>query len=39
MIFKRKRSGIFHNFTMDVDPGYEYFDKFRGNIRMEYDGI
>ena len=24
MIFKGKRSGIFNNFTMDVDPGYKY---------------
>ena len=23
MIFKGKRSGIIHNFTMDVDPGYK----------------
>ena len=28
MIFKGKRSGIIHNFTMDVDPGYKYIDKF-----------
>ena len=24
MIFKGRRSGIIHNFTMDVDPGYIY---------------
>ena len=30
MIFKGKRSGIIHNFTMDVDPGYKYIEKFRG---------
>ena len=29
MIFKGKRSGIIHNFTMDVDPGYKYIEKFR----------
>ena len=23
MIFRGKRSGIIHNFTMDVDPGYK----------------
>ena len=33
MIFKGKRSGIIHNFTMDVDPGYKYIEKFRGNIQ------
>ena len=26
MIFKGKRSGIIHNFTMDVDPGYKYIE-------------
>ena len=26
MIFKGKRSGLFHNFTMDVDPGCKYFE-------------
>ena len=33
MIFKGKRSGVFHNFTMDVDPGYKYIEKFRGCVR------
>ena len=33
MIFKSKRSGIFHNFTMDVNPGYKYIEKFRGGIQ------
>ena len=33
MIFKDKRSGIFHNFTMDVDPGNEYIEKFRGGVQ------
>ena len=32
MIFKGKRSGIIHNFTMDVDPGYKYLEKFRGGV-------
>ena len=32
MIFRGKRSGIFHNFTMDVDTGYNYFEKFRGGV-------
>ena len=30
MLFRGKRSGIIHNFTMDVDPGYKYIEKFRG---------
>ena len=33
MIFKGKRTGIIHNFTMDVDPGYKYIEKFRGGIQ------
>ena len=33
MIFKRKRSGIIHNFAMDVDPGYKYIEKFRGGVQ------
>ena len=33
MIFKGIRSGIIHNFTMDVDPGYKYIEKFRGGIQ------
>ena len=32
MIFRGKRSGIIHNFTRDVDPGYKYIEKFRGGI-------
>ena len=32
MIFKGKRKGIIHNFTMDVDPGYKYIEKFRGGV-------
>ena len=33
MIFKGKRSGIIHNFTMDVDPGYKCIEKFRGGVQ------
>ena len=33
MIFKGKRSGIIHNFTMDVDPGYKYIEKFPGGVQ------
>ena len=32
MIFKGRRSGIIHNFTIDVDPGYKDIEKFRGGI-------
>ena len=28
LIFRGKRSGVIHNFTMDVDPGYKYIEKF-----------
>ena len=33
MIFKGKRSHINHNFTMDVDPGYKYIEKFGGGVQ------
>ena len=33
MIFKGRRSGIIHNFTMDVNPGYKYIEKFRGGVQ------
>ena len=33
MIFKGKRTGIIHNFTMDVNPGYRYLEKFRGGVQ------
>ena len=33
LIFKGKRTGIIHNFTMDVDPGYKYIEKFRGGVQ------
>ena len=33
MIFRGKISGINHNFTMDVDPGYKYIEKFRGGVQ------
>ena len=33
MIFKGKRSGIIHNFTMDVDPGYKYREEFHGGVQ------
>ena len=32
MIFKGKGSGIIHNWTMTVDPGYKYTIKFAGGI-------
>ena len=33
IICKGKRSGIFHKFTMGVDPGFEYIEKFRGGVQ------
>ena len=33
MIFKGRRSGIIHNFTTDVDPGYKYIKNFRGGVQ------
>ena len=33
MIFKEKRSGVIHNFTMDIVPGYKYIEKFRGGVQ------
>ena len=33
MIFKRKRSGIIHNLSMSVSPGYKYIEKLRGGIQ------
>ena len=34
MVFRDKRSGIIHKFTMDVDPGYKYIEKFRGGVQI-----
>ena len=33
MIFKGRRNGIIHNFSMDVDPGYKNIEKFRGGFQ------
>ena len=33
MIFRGKMSGIIHIFTMDVDPGYKYIEKYRGGVQ------
>ena len=32
MIFKSKRAGRIQNFTMDVDPGYKFIEKFSGGV-------
>ena len=32
MIFKGKRSGVVHNFTMTANPGYKYVERFAGGI-------
>ena len=34
IIFKGRRSRIIDNFTMDVDPGYMYFED-----SVEYNGL
>ena len=33
MIFKGKRSRRVQNFSMDVNPGYEYIENFRGGVQ------
>ena len=33
MIFKGTRSGIGHNFTMNVDPWNKYIEKFHGGVQ------
>ena len=33
MISRGKRSRGIHSFTMDVDAGYKYIDKFRGGVQ------
>ena len=32
MIFKGRKSNIVHNWTMTVEPGYKYVEKFFGGI-------
>ena len=32
MIFRGERSGVIHNFTMTVNPGYKYVERFAGEI-------
>ena len=32
MIFKQKRTGIIHNFTMTVNPGYKYVERLAGRV-------
>ena len=32
MIFRGKRSGIIHNWTMTVNPGYKYVEKTAGDF-------
>ena len=33
MFYKGRRTGISHNFTIDVDPGYKYIEKLRGGVQ------
>ena len=32
MIFQGKRSGIIHNWSMNVNPGYKFIERFSGGI-------
>ena len=32
MIYRGKKSGIIHNWTMTVDPGHKYVESFTGGI-------
>ena len=32
MIFRGKRSGIIHNWSMNVNPGYKFIERFSGGI-------
>ena len=32
MIYRGKRSGIFHNWTMTVNPGFKYVESFTGGV-------
>ena len=34
MIYRGERSVIIPIFTMDVDPGYKYIEKFRGGKQL-----
>ena len=33
MIFRGKRTGIIHNWSMDFNPGFRYIDIFRGGVQ------
>ena len=33
LIFRRKRSGTIHNFSMDIDPGYKNIETFHGGVQ------
>ena len=33
MIFESKRSGIIHNFGIDVNRGYKYIEQFKGGFQ------
>ena len=33
MIFRGKRSVIIHKFTLDISPGYNYVERFRGGLQ------
>ena len=33
MVFRGRKSGITHNFTMDVNPVFKYVEKFPGGVQ------
>ena len=33
MFFNDKRSGIIHNWSMDVNPGFKFIEKIRGGVQ------
>ena len=33
MTFRSRRPGVIRNFTLDVDPGYNYIEKFRRGVQ------
>ena len=37
-ILREKRIGKLHNFTMDVNPGYNYVEKIRGGVQWHMMG-
>ena len=34
MVFRGRQTGIIHNFTLEVDPGYKYIEKIAGGFSL-----